>query len=267
MDNTEFIEKRNLLLDKINDADMVLVGIGEEFNENFKDIDKFPLLMSALEEVDVNTNLEWTVPHLEKRFLMVHEEGPIIEAYKRLAEIIKDKNYFILTICIDENIHKADFKADRIVEPCGNYQKFQCSNKCNNELYPTDEFSDLVHQALLDGVGLDSLEIPKCPCCGAPLAFNNILCDEKYVEDGYKPLWELYTKWLQGTLNKKICVIELGVGMNLPNVIRWPFEKIAFYNNKASFFRINGGVYQMTDELADKGTSINMNAVEFLDNI
>jgi NAD-dependent SIR2 family protein deacetylase len=267
MDKTEFIEKQNLLLDKINDADMVLVGIGEEFNEDFKDIGKFPLLMSALEEVDVNTTLEWTVPHLEKRFLMEHNESPIINAYRHLAKIIEGKNYYVLTICIDENIKKADIKSDRIVEPCGNYQMFQCSKKCNNELYPAGEFSDFVNQALLDGVGLDSLEIPKCPCCGAPLAFNNILCDENYVEDGYKAKWELYTKWLQGTLNKKVCIIELGVGMNLPNVIRWPFEKIAFYNQKASFFRINGGIYQMTEELADRGISLNMNAVEFLNEI
>jgi NAD-dependent SIR2 family protein deacetylase len=264
MENTRLNEKRNLLLDKINDADMVLVGIGEEFNEDFKDIGKFPLLMSALEEVDVNTTLEWTVPHLEKRFLMEHNDSKIIDAYKCLADLIKDKNYYILTICIDENIKKADFKSDRIVEPCGNYSNFQCSRKCNNELYPTEEFSKLVNQALVDGVGLDSLEHPKCPYCGAPLAYNNILCEDNYVEEGYKPQWERYTKWLQGTLNKKICILELGVGMNLPNVIRWPFEKIAFYNQKANFFRINEKVYQLTEELADKGISIEKNAVDFL---
>jgi NAD-dependent SIR2 family protein deacetylase len=266
MDNTDITTKRNLLLEKINDADMVLVGVGEEFNENFMDIGKFPLLMSALEEVDVNPTLEWTIPYLEQRFLMEHSDSPTINAYRNLQKLIKDKNYYIMTTCIDENIKKADFKSDRIVEPCGNYEWFQCSKKCNTELYPTAEFSNLVNQALLDGVGLDSLEAPKCPCCGEPLAFNNILCESNYVEEGYKPQWERYTKWLQGTLNRKICIIELGVGMNLPNIIRWPFEKIAFYNNKASFFRINGGIYQMTEEIADKGVSIEMNAVEFLNN-
>ena len=76
--------------------------------------------------------------------------------------------------------------------------------------------------------------------------------------------WEKYTKWLQLTLNRKLCVIELGVGMNIPNVIRWPFEKIAFFNKKASFFRINETLYQLTEEIGEKGTSINMNAREFL---
>lgn len=252
------------LIEKITDAQMVLVGIGEEFNESFMDIAKFPDLMSALEEVDVDPSLEWTVKFLERLYLRQHNEGKLIEAYQNLYELIKDKDYFIITTCIDENIKKADFDRERLVEPCGNYELFQCSEKCSNKLYPAKEFSDLVNQALLDKVGLDSLEIPKCPACGKPLTFNNILCERNYVEEGYQPQWEKYTKWLQLTLNKKLCILELGVGMNLPNIIRWPFEKVAFYNQKSSFFRVNESLYQLTEELSSRGISISMNAVEFL---
>lgn len=97
MDRTEMIEMQKILLEKIADADMVLVGIGEEFNESFGDIGKFPRLMSALEEVDINQTLEWTVPFLEHRFLIEHNDGKLIEAYKVLYDMIKDKNYFIIT--------------------------------------------------------------------------------------------------------------------------------------------------------------------------
>lgn len=264
MDKTEIVEKQKILSEKIAEADMILVGIGEEFNESFGDIGKFPRLMSALEEVDINQTLEWTVPFLEHRYLIEHNDGRLIDAYRSLYELIKDKNYFIITTCIDENIKKAAFDMERLVEPCGNYRMFQCSAKCTNRLYPSKEFSDLVNQAILDGVGLDSLEIPKCPECGSPLVFNNILCEKNYVEDGYRMQWEKYTKWLQMTLNKKICILELGVEMNLPNIIRWPFEKVAFYNQKADFFRINGSIYQMTEELSGKGISIAENAIDFL---
>lgn len=264
MDKTDLIEKKKIFLEKINDADMVLVGIGEEFNEDFKDIGKFPNLMSALEEVDINPSLEWVVPFLEQRFLKEHIDGKLIASYKTLFELIKNKNYFVVTTCIDENIKKADFDMERLVEPCGNYERLQCSEKCCSKLYPSEEFSNLVKQAILDGVGLDSLEIPKCPDCGKPLVINNILCEKNYVEEGYQPQWENYTKWLQQTLNKKLCILELGVGVNLPNIIRWPFEKIAFYNQKASFFRINESLYQMTEDLGDKGISIGLNAIDFL---
>lgn len=265
MEKSEYKEKQDLLLEKLADAQMVLVGIGEEFNEDFKDIGDYLLLMSALEEVDANPALEWTVQYLEQLYLKAHNEGRLAEAYKKLYGLIKDKDYFIITTCIDGNIKKADFDAGRYVEPCGNYEFFQCMEKCSKELYPTEAFSNLVKQALLDRAGLASLEPPKCPHCGKMLAFNNILCGEKYVEDGYRPKWDQYTKWLQQTLNKRLCVLELGVGMNLPSIIRWPFEKIAFYNQKASFFRVNKTLYQMTEELSDKGFSIDMDAVDFCD--
>ena len=84
------------------------------------------------------------------------------------------------------------------------------------------------------------------------------------MEEGYQKQWEKYTKWLQGTLNKKLCILELGVELNLPSIIRWPFEKVAFYNQKASFFRVNESLYQMTENLSDKGVSIAKNAVDFL---
>ena len=87
---------------------------------------------------------------------------------------------------------------------------------------------------------------------------------ENYVEEGYLPQWEKYTKWLQGTVNKKICILELGAGMQFPSIIRWPFEKVAFYNQKASFFRINEKLYQLTEEIGGKGISIERNAREYL---
>ncbi len=264
MDETEIIEKQTILVEKITDADMVLVGIGEEFHEDFKEIHRFPNLMSALEEVDINETLEWAIPFLEHRFLIEHKDGGLEEAYKKLYELVKDKNYFVITTCIDEIIQRAPFDNERVVAPCGNYQMLQCSEKCCNTLYPSKDFSDLVNQAILDNVGLDSLEEPKCPVCGKSLVYSNILCEQNYVEEGYQKQWENYTKWLQGTLNKKLCILELGVELNLPNIIRWPFEKVAFYNQKASFFRINASLYQMTEELSGKGVSIAMNAVDFL---
>ena len=264
MERAEITEKQRLLMESLDKAQAVLVGIGEEFNEGFEDIAKFPELMSALEEVDTHPTLEWTVPFLERCYIKQHNEGRIVEAYRALYELIKDKDYFIITTCIDGNIEKADFDKGRIVEPCGSYQSLQCSKKCSDDLVLPGDVTDLVRQAIRDGVGLDSLVRPVCRLCGEPLAFNNILCEENYVEEGYKPQWEKYTDWLQHTLHKKVCILELGVGMNLPGIIRWPFEKAAFYNEKADFFRVNAQLYHMTKELENKGVSIAVDAVDFL---
>lgn len=87
-----------------------------------------------------------------------------------------------------------------------------------------------------------------------------------YKEEGYLPQWEKYTKWLQGTLNRKLCILELGAGMEYPTVIRFPFEKVAYFNQKARFYRVHSRLYQMTAELKEKGVSIQANPEEFLKN-
>ena len=107
------------------------------------------------------------------------------------------------------------------------------------------------------------LDLGVCPICDDNLILNNIYT-EKYDERGYLDQWQKYTKWLQGTLNKKLCILELGVGMQCPSVIRFPFEKIGYFNQKADFIRINKNLYQLTEELKEKGISISENAVDWL---
>lgn len=267
MEKTELEKKQKLFKEKIDEADVVLVGIGEEFSEKFPEIAKFPEIVSMLEKVENDSELEWTVPFLEKCYLDKCQEDKILEAYNNLYRLLKDKNYFILSTCIDEKIHKAGFDKERIVEPCGGYSKLQCSEKCTSDLYSVDECIGLSIEKMYDFNEVKKMSKPVCPNCGKLLVFNNILCESNYVEEGYQPQWEKYTKWLQHTLNKNLCILELGVGMSLPGVIRWPFEKVAFYNKKASFFRINGSLYQMAEELSEKGFSIEKNAVDFLNQI
>lgn len=79
--------------------------------------------------------------------------------------------------------------------------------------------------------------------------------------------WKKYQEWLSFTLNKELLILELGVGFSFPNVIRWPFEKVAFYNNKAYLFRVHGNFSQLTPELAEKGNAVNTNSVEFCANL
>lgn len=64
--------------------------------------------------------------------------------------------------------------------------------------------------------------------------------------------WDEYNAWLTKTLNKSLLVLELGVGLAYPNVVRWPFEKVAFVNNKAKMIRVHKSLYQTTDELGEK---------------
>ena len=102
-----------------------------------------------------------------------------------------------------------------------------------------------------------------CPECGK-LLMPHTIQNNGYLESGYLPQWESYKKWLATTLNKKLCVLELGVGFQYPQVIRWPFERTAFYNKKAVFVRVHSRFPQIEAELADKAVTVKKSPVKLL---
>ena len=102
-----------------------------------------------------------------------------------------------------------------------------------------------------------------CPHCRAPLTGNTVEA-ENYIEEGYLPRWEAYKKWQTGTLNRKLVILELGEGFKTPTVMRWPFEKIAFFNRKSAFYRVNRQFYQMPREMGERAGGIQADSVSFI---
>lgn len=153
--------------EKISNANMVLIGIGEEFSRC--------------------------------------EKNNLAKAYSALSGLLKNKNYYMITIGDEEEILHADFLQDRICRPL--------SYGDNPEEHPD---------------------------------------------------WIRYTKWLQGTLNRDLLVLELGVGLQMPGIIRFPFEKVTFFNAKANMIRIHEHLHQIPEELSGKAASVAMNAPQFL---
>ena len=210
----------------IEEADLVLVGIGNEF---------------------------------EKRRFLAEEDA--LQALNNLALILQKKNYFVVSTCTNDIAKKSQLQSDRIVQPCGSSAKKQCVNRCEEGL---QELNSQEYEALSsERFEPEEMDLGKCPKCGSNLVLNTVYT-ESYDENGYLKDWSRYTKWLQGTLNKKLCILELGVDLSYPSIIRWPFEKVAFYNNKAHFVRVNEKLYHMSEEIKEKGISVSKNAVEWL---
>ncbi len=164
----------------VKDAELVLVGIGEEFS--------------------------------------VEKEGreSVLAAYNHLADILKGKGYFLVTLQTDDLIYDSRLAKERIVAPCG---------------------SD---------------------------AAGNVVTNEDYDESIYLPQWEVYTKWLQNTLNHSLCALELGVGFQYPSVIRFPFEKVVYFNQKARLVRVHSKFAQLTPEIRERSVSICESPVKLL---
>lgn len=99
--------------------------------------------------------------------------------------------------------------------------------------------------------------------CGSDKT-GNVVQNNDYDESAYLPQWEVYKKWLQNTLNKKLLILELGVGFQFPTVVRWPFEKIAYFNLKSDFVRIHNEFAQLTSEIKERSISVNRDPINFL---
>ncbi len=246
----------------IQNADLVLVGVGEEFHGE-RCLMQIPQYKEAREKLEA-TGQDWLIPALNRHFADKYEDVcKIKHALSNLAELMKEKNYFVVSIATNDYVWNAGFKEGRVVAPCGGSMKKQCRNggTCSDApmLLTGVEKADIV-KYMEDPQ--ETFNLGDCPVCGNNKILNNIYT-EKYDERGYLDQWQKYTKWLQGTLNKKLCILELGVGMQCPSVIRFPFEKIGYFNQKADFIRVNKNLYQLTEELKEKGISISENAVDW----
>ena len=257
-------ERLQELGERIKEADLVLVGLGEEFQYDWRALTEDVRYCDIEEEIVCSGEYNWVVPFLQKMVLEQKKEDKWRKAYEGLGRIIADKNYFVVSLCMDDYIYEGEFHRDRIVTPCGGFRKMQCDDNCSHILSEICQDSyDMVLRYYRKELALKDLREPICPQCGKKMRFNQLGVTH-YAKEGYLEQWNTYTKWLQGTVNRKLCVLELGVGMEYPAVIRFPFEKIVFYNQKAFMYRIHSMLYQMGEAIGDRGIGIKADPVEFL---
>lgn len=269
------LENYGQLQQAVDDADLVLVGLGEEWVLNEE------LMLQDLEEKNKffhemyvtaaqNEKYRKLLPLFTACYYDSYIPQRLENAYKNMLEILEGKNYFVISLTVDPYLQRMGFKEERFVNPCGTYEKRQCEEACNKQLLSSDELVRKT-KSIIDCTGqeierqldecLALLDGCHCTSCGADMVFN-LLDSKRYLEEGYLERWQLYMKWLQGTLNKKLCVIEAGVGMKLPSVIRWRFEKIVFYNQKANMFRIHKKFYQVNEEVAERAYGCKCHSVQ-----
>ena len=263
------MEKKDVR-DLLEEAELVLVGLGEDFDDvrTLNKSDEYKKGRTLLEEA----NLHWLIPVWMEYCRVRIGDDAVRKSLHKLATMLQDKNYFIVATSTNRTITEIPWKSSRLVMPCGSTVKKQCAKGCSAELEKlTAEESERLYVAFeqlfrgeLPETGFPDLG--RCKECNGDMICNTIYA-ESYNEAGYLDEWQIYMKWLQGTLNRKLVILELGVGMRFPSIIRWPFEKVAFFNQKASFYRINERLFHMTEELGAKGIGIAQNAIDWINQL
>ncbi len=201
--------------------------------------------------------------------------------YKKLFELVKDKNYFVLTTNVDHQFQKAGFDKNRLFYTQGDYGLFQCSRPCHDTTYDNEE---IIHK-MMESQGyvftkegmlyipentelkmeIQTQLIPYCPVCGRPMSMN-LRADDTFVEDeGWHRAAERYSDFIRRHQNMRILFLEFGVGMNTPGIIKYPFWQMTVKNKNAVYGCINYGEAKCPTKIKGQAICIDEDIQRILD--
>ena len=183
--------------------------------------------------------------------------------YNQLYELIKEKDYFVITTNVDHCFQKAGFNKNRLFYTQGDYGLLQCSVPCHNKTYDNE---DIIRRMVAEqkDFKIPSELIPRCPKCGKPMT-TNLRCDDKFVQDdGWQAACEHYGNFIEEHLNGKVVYLELGVGSNTPVIIKYPFWRFTNQNPNATYVCINYGQAMCPSQIESRSICINADIGEVL---
>jgi NAD-dependent SIR2 family protein deacetylase len=173
-----------------------------------------------------------------RHILFARFDPPALPLYRRLYDLVRDRPYFVLTTNVDGQFQKAGFADEHIFATQGDYSMLQCAKGCHDTLYPDEDLMRRM-DASTQECRIASDLVPICPVCGGPMA-PNLRADAYFVQDSH---WyeadERYGAFVNRYGGGNLVMLELGVGFNTPGIIRFPFERRTYANERATLVRMN----------------------------
>lgn len=274
---SEQIEK---LKTEIETADAILIGAGaglstsagflyngDRFEKNFSDFHKkygiTDMYSGGFYPYDT---LEEYWAWWSRQIWINRYDSGVGKPYTDLLELVKDKDYFVLTTNVDHQFQLAGFDKKRLFYTQGDYGLWQCSKACHNKTYDNEEAVREMMAAQKD-MKIPTELIPKCPVCGAPMTMN-LRCDDKFVQDeGWYVAANRYEDFIRRHSNSHILFLELGVGMNTPVIIKYPFWQMTAKNKKSVYACINYGESLFPKEIKNQAICIDIGIEKVLEDI
>lgn len=273
-------EQINRLKNEIKNADAIVIGAGagmstsagltydgERFEKYFSDFHKkygisdmysggfYPY--ETLEEY-----WAWWSRHIYINRYDITAGNP----YMDLLNIVKDKDYFVLTTNVDHQFQLAGFDKKRLFYTQGDYGLWQCSRACHDKTYDNEETVRLMIKTQKN-MKIPSDLIPKCPVCGAPMTMN-LRCDNSFVQDkGWYSAASRYEDFIRRHKESHILFLELGVGSNTPVIIKYPFWQMTAKNPKAVYACVNRGEAYCPQQIKKQSICFDMDIAEMLETV
>ena len=203
--------------------------------------------------------------------------------YKKLFELVKDKNYFVITTNVDHQFQRAGFDKQRLFYTQGDYGQFQSPSPKVKKVYENEDIIMQMMKAqgfMKDENGVFQVPenkritmrvparlVPVCPDDGGPMV-PHLRSDGTFVEDeGWNRASERYSDFMQPCLKNHVLLLELGVGGNTPGIIKYPFWKITAANPKAVYACINYKEAYCPKQIEARSICVDTDIGEFLEKI
>ena len=198
------------------------------------------------------------------RYVMCNRYEPIPgHVYQQLLDLLRDRDYFVLTTNVDHCFQRAGFDKQRLFYTQGDYGLFQCSRPCCQETWDNED----AIRAMVDqqsDLRIPSELVPHCPHCGAP-ATMNLRSDGTFVEDeGWHKAAARYSEFLRRHEGMRTLYLEIGVGGNTPGIIKYPFWQMTAANPRATYACVNLGEACAPRELERQSILIDASADEVI---
>ena len=203
--------------------------------------------------------------------------------YSELLQLVKDKEYFVITTNVDHQFQKAGCDKSRLFYTQGDYGLFQSVNPSNRKTFDNKEWVMKAMEAqgfVRDDKGvfrkpadrevsmrIPSELIPKCPDDGSDMKMN-LRADDTFVEDdGWHKASANYACFLKDHEKGHVLYLETGVGSNTPVIIKFPFWVMTADNPDAIYACLNFNEAYAPKAIAAQSICINGDCSEILNEI
>ena len=101
------------LREKLENSEKVLVGLGEEFQYDWERLISDRRYQEIEAEIDGREAYAWITPFLQKMILQQPADDKWKMAYDSLEKLLAGKDYFIVSLCMDDLQHESRKGKDR----------------------------------------------------------------------------------------------------------------------------------------------------------
>ena len=257
----------NLIAEKINDADAILIGASNglsiteglnlfaddaAFENLFGDFKRKYGLRCILHGMGArwpSGEEKWAFwSRLIQRYCRQYQPTQVM---KNLKAIVGEKNYFIVTSNGECHFEACGFSSAKIYEVEGTWLTMQCIRPCHETLYPVLDSVKEMAAAEQNG-RIPSELLPRCPRCGGPMSVH-IAAGPGFIED--TDARQRYREFLERYHKEKLLVLELGVGWH-NQLIKAPFMRLVAQEPHAIYVTVNLGEVYIADDIKTRSFGI-----------